>query len=85
MYKDSYAVKEELTQEAMGILGMIDEIIAKSNLYKSLLHKDLSGHQALNNSSLNMEESIVKMENDLTTYSRRLKEINEELRSHDVI
>jgi len=65
--------REDLVCEAKGLFGMIAEIQAKTKLYISRLATE------------DIEVSVSQMKNDLATYSRRIDEIYEELRSYDVI
>ncbi len=71
MYEDYR--RKELIDEHMGLMGMIAEIKAKCRLCKSKIQE------------MDVESSVEQMRNDLATYSRRLDEIYEELKSYVVI
>lgn len=72
--------REKLVDEARGLLGMIAEIKAKTRLYMSIIQKEDNwiGEPLVTT-------SVIQMRNELATYSRRLDEIQEELRSYVVI
>ena len=79
--------RRKLIDEAMGLLGMIDEIKSKSQLYKSKIQEDeeLGFEKSFSGLVVDVEVSMSQMRNELATYSRRLDEIHEELRSYVVI
>lgn len=83
----SMNIHRRLVDEAMGLLGMIAEIKSKSQLYKSKIQEEenLGFEQPSSGLIVDVESSVGQMRNELATYSRRLDEIHEELRSYVVI
>lgn len=64
-----------LVDEACGLRGMIAEIQAKTRLYTANIATEQEYQRT----------SVEQMRNELATYSSRLDEIHEELRSYVVI
>ena len=78
--------RRKLVDEAMGLLGMIAEIKSKSQLYKlKIQEEELDFEQPSMGLVVDVESSMRQMKIDLATYSHRLDEIHEELRSYVVV
>lgn len=74
-----------LTNEGMGCLGMISEVKSKAMLLKSKLRRANQLGEMTEELEAQAQESLHQMRRDLAKYSRRLKQICEELREYGII
>lgn len=72
--------RDTLIDEALGLMGMIAEIKAKTRLYMSIIQQEEEQWSFRPQLS-----SVEQMRSELATYSQRLDEIHEELSSYVVI
>lgn len=82
---NTYKEARRLTNEGMGCLGMISEVKAKAQLLKSRLRRANQLDEMTEELEAQAQESLDQMRRDLAKYSRRLKQICEELREYGII